>query len=221
MEADLSSRAVMGLFVPGLSQAGPLAMGLGPWRVPAGLLCVAGLAAWMAWKHRRDLGRWLHLEYEITERIAVTDPHGFHMRRCGDLVQVARKHVTYNIHLRHHSGGGMTWASARSLMGLMSLGVRGPLPGQAPPVVEVKIHGLRPGKVLRQVRRVLEERPEKYMSLYELAALAEKAGGALVVRRTPQQTGRPRKLADLLASIRARIGRRLRTGQGPRKAPES
>ncbi len=176
------SRAATVLPVPGPSQAGLGSISLGYWAVQAALALVAGLALWMVWRHRRDLGRWLRLEHEITARIPVTDPHGFHMRRCADLVRVARKCVTYQVHLRNHSAGGKTWASARSLMSLMSLGVRPPLPGQAPPVVEVKIHGLRPGKVLREIRDVLEERPQKYLSVYELAELAEKTGGTLVVR---------------------------------------
>jgi phosphotransferase system HPr-like phosphotransfer protein len=215
MADDSSSRASRALSAPGLSQAGVAAIGLNHWSVQAGLVVAAGLAAWMAWKHRRDLGRWLHLEYEVTDRVVVTDPHGFHMRRCADLVQVARKHITYNIHLRHHSAGGMTWASARSLMSLMSLGVRGPLKGQAPPVVEVRVHGLRPVKVLRQIRKILQERPEKYLSVYELAELAKQTGGTLVVRESARPVVGPSRWLRLVSRIGLRPGSESeRTGKG-------
>ena len=221
MADDSSARAATVLPASGLLQAGLVLAGMGYWDGQAALALAAGLAAWLIWTRRRTVGRWLRLERELTARVTVTDPHGFHMRRCADLVQVARAHVTYNIHVRHHSGGGKTWASARSLMGLMSLGVRGPLKDQAPPVVEVRIHGLRPGRVLRQIRKVLEKQPEKYLSVYELAELAEKTGGALVVRKpAPKQAGHTRQIAEALARVAAwlKAGLRPSNCQNPGKS---
>lgn len=75
----------------------------------------------------------------------------------------------------------------------MALGVRGPIKGESSPIVEVKVQGLRPAKVLRSIRNVLEGEPNKYLNVYELAELAEKTGGKLIVRPPAQ----PREKASL------------------------
>jgi phosphotransferase system HPr-like phosphotransfer protein len=188
-----------------LIQVSPLfawAMGWSLWGVLVGGSC---LGAWAAWRWRRELGHWLGLEHEVTARVVVTDPHGFHMRRCKDLVEVARKYVTYNIYVRPLAGGGKTWANARSIMSLTTLAVRGPRPGEPPPEVEVRVHGLRPRLVMQEIRQVLEEGAEKYLSVYELAELAEKTGGKIVVR-TPTRTSlsRGQRVTRLLRSLMPR-----------------
>ena len=182
----------------GLVQAGSLLLGIGSaWIWPA-LLVGAFLAGREAWKRRLTLGRWLGLEHEICERIVITDPHGLHMRRCKDVVQVARKHMTYGIFLRAGSSAGKPWANARSVLSVQTLGVRGPVNGEAPPVVEVKVHGYRPKKVMYELRLVLEGEPNKYLSVYELSALVEKTGGKLVTKPLlPTLPGFARRISAL------------------------
>jgi phosphotransferase system HPr-like phosphotransfer protein len=129
--------------------------------------------------------------YELTETMVVTDPHGLHMRRCKDLIQVARKYITYRVFVRYPSAGGKSWANARSILSLQTLGVRGPVNGEEPPVVEVKVYGFRPRVVLQEIRKVLEGEPHKYLSIYEKHDLAQKLGGQLVVKPPAEETASP------------------------------
>jgi phosphotransferase system HPr-like phosphotransfer protein len=145
--------------------------------VGASLVGIAGLAVWAILKWRIEIGRLLGVYREITEQIVVADPHGLHMRRCKDLVQAARKHIPYRILVRNRSGNGKTWANAKSITSLLTLGVRGPCKNEKLPVVDVKVYGFRPRRVMRELRKVLETEPQKYLSVYELYELAQKAGG--------------------------------------------
>ena len=140
-------------------------------------LCVV-----LAWRRRETLGRLLGIYRDLTEMITVTDPHGFHMRRCLDIVKVARRYVSYGIYIRYQSASGKTWANARSLISLQALGVRGAAADESPPVVEVRVSGFRPWHAMRDLRHVLESTPQKYLSVHELYAIAQKDGGRLVVK---------------------------------------
>lgn len=136
---------------------------------------IAGLSTWVVLKWRIELGRFLGVYREITEQIVVADPHGLHMRRCKDLVQEARNHIPYRILVRNRSAPGGTWANAKSITSLLTLGVRGSRKNEELPVVEVKVYGFRPRKVMRAIRKVLETKPQKYLNVYELYELAQKA----------------------------------------------
>lgn len=136
---------------------------------------IAGLVVWTAMKKRVELGRFLGIYHEITEQIVVTDPHGLHMRRCKDLVLEARNHIPYRILVRNRSSHGKTWANAKSITSLLTLGVRGSSKKEELPVVEVKVYGFRPRKVMREIRKVLETNPQQYLNVYELYDLAQKA----------------------------------------------
>jgi phosphotransferase system HPr-like phosphotransfer protein len=104
------------------------------------------------------------------------------MRRCKDLVHVARKYIAYRIFVRNLSAHGATWANARSVIRLQTLGIRGPHKGEALPVVEVRVGGFRPRMVMREIRKVLEGESDKYLSVYELYEIAEKTGGKIIVK---------------------------------------
>jgi phosphotransferase system HPr-like phosphotransfer protein len=142
-----------------------------------------------AWKWRAQIGRKLDLHQDVTAVVTVTDPHGLHMRRCKDLVNVARRNITYRVLVRPQSGSRRTWADARSILSIHSLGVRGARAGEAPPALEIRVQGFRPRHVLREIRETLEGEPHKYLSPLEIYELAQKTGGRLVVAVPKQKPG--------------------------------
>jgi phosphotransferase system HPr-like phosphotransfer protein len=164
----------------------------------------------------------LGIARDVTVRITLTDPHGLHMRRCKDLVQIARKYLAYQIYLRNPAGRSPSWANAKSLLSLQALGVRGSVPGEPPAVVEVRIQGFRPGKPLREIKRVLQAEPQKYLSVYELTALAEAVGGEVVIkpRAEPEKKLR-RRLIHRLRSIGSRLFHRAAPSVAEDTAPRS
>jgi phosphotransferase system HPr-like phosphotransfer protein len=147
------------------------------------------------------------LYQDAKAQIAITDPHGLHMRRCKDLVLVARKHVAYRVFVRNVTVPGKTWVNARSILGLQTLGVRGHRNREPLPIVEVKVSGFRPRPVLQEIRRVLEEDPNKYLSVYELAELAKETGGRIIARMPERRTARFRQ------RLRALFGQARRKGE--------
>jgi phosphotransferase system HPr-like phosphotransfer protein len=201
-----------------LAQAYPTLRDLSYWGFSI-LLIVAGVGAWILWKWRARVGRRLGIYQEVTEQMTVTDPHGFHMRRIKDLILVTRKHVTYRVFVRPRSAGGTSWADARSILRLQALGVRGPREGEDPPVVEVRVDGFRPRRVLQEIRKVLEDEPNKYLSVYELDELAKRTGGR-VVAPPPRET-RPspsHRIAQWKAIMISWAGARLNLKAGTRRA---
>jgi phosphotransferase system HPr-like phosphotransfer protein len=142
---------------------------------------VCGLA-WLGWKHWANVAEWLRIYRTVTTSIDLTDPHGLHMRRCKDLVELARKYVGYRIFIRCPTARAKTWANARSIISLQMLGVRGPAKGEKPPVLEVRVHGFRPKKLIQEIDLLLGADPQKYLSPYELYELAKATGGELAVK---------------------------------------
>jgi len=156
----------------------------------------------------RGLFQLFGLYQDAKVQIAIIDPHGLHMRRCKDLVMVARKYVAYRIFIRNVSAHGKNWANARSILNLQTLGVSGPRNGAPPSVIEIKVSGFRPRPVLQAIRQVLENDPHKYLSVYELAELAKESGGTIMVR-SPEEPA---------SSLRQRLIKAFRHSRG-RRAP--
>ncbi len=178
--------------------------------VVAGLV-LALLGVWLVWKWRETIGRRLGIFQDITDQIPITDPHGLHMRRCKDLVLVARKHVAYRIFVRSLSARNTAWTNARSILSLQALGVRGSLPDGKPPILEVRVYGYRPWRVMGEIRQVLEKEREKYLSVYEIFELAKKGGGQMVAKTTPPAPlSWPQKLGRIKSAARDKINRLLR-----------
>jgi phosphotransferase system HPr-like phosphotransfer protein len=90
------------------------------------------------------------------------------MRRCKDIVQVARRYVTYRIFIRSLGSAGQNWANARSILNLQALQIPGPQKGEPMPMVEVKVSGLHPEPVMQAIKNVLQAEPKKYLNIYEL-----------------------------------------------------
>lgn len=144
-------------------------------------MVVTGLV-WLSWRYRGRLGQWLGIYHTVSENVELTDPHGLHMRRCKDLVELARKYVGYRIFVRCPTARVKSWANARSIISLQMLGVRGPVKGEKPPVLEVQVQGLRPRKVLHEISQKLRLEPQKYLNAYELYEVAKEPGGQLAIR---------------------------------------
>jgi phosphotransferase system HPr-like phosphotransfer protein len=155
---------------------------------------------------RKGIFQLFGLYRDAKVQIAITDPRGLHMRRCKDLVLAARKFVAYRIFIRNVSAQGKTWINAKSILSLQALGIRGHRNGEPLPVIELKVSGFRPRPVLQEIRKVLEEDPHKYLSVYELAELAKETGGNIMARLPESPaTGLRQRLAR---ALRRSLGRK-------------
>ena len=121
------------------------------------------LSRWQ--KALRDLG----FCQDVTELIEVRDCRGLHKRRSAELVKLARRNPLYSIYVRYPARKVNLWANARSIISLLNLGVPGYRVdlGEKPAVVEVKVSGHHPLRIMERVRQVLLDSPFRYEGVYE------------------------------------------------------